>query len=680
MSAMKSILVSTLTLFVVSNPSWCATHFTVNSNTVALWTFSSRVGNTFTDSSPNGNSLSSANNFALTASPSDSAVVFTGSASLSASYLSHANASALTIAGTGRITYEVRMFLKPGQSGAGNFGGWVIGTYDGVSLQIGSDGHFQAAGQKVRNGTGYWIQEVSPPGIVPLNRWFDLSVAFDQSTGQAYGYIDGVPIQLYSTGTSNPITDPFRVSTGSFFVGNNGRDLSYQFSGTIDEIRVSNDLILGAGLPLIVGSPPATQTHFPLNSSTVALWSFASHNSGTFTDLSPNAFSLSNANNFALTSSPYDSAGIFTGTATIANSYLTHAYASALTIGATGKMTFEARVYLTPGQGGWLMGTYDGLILVVDPNGRLEADGQKVRNGTGYWIREWSVDGIVPRNRWVDIAIAFDQSNGQAYGYIDGTPFQLYSNGTNNPVTDPFRVSTGPFFVGNNGRDNYQFSGKVDEVRVSNDLVLGLGFPLIVGMPPVPNTPPTNLSYSSPTALYIVGNPISQNIPTVTGSTPLTYTVSPALPTGLILNSSTGIISGTPTTPVSAAGYTVTVTNSTGNTKSTLIFAVVVNPVDILKQPGSRSFTLKIPGSSAIVFALPKGNATCGKIEILDMKGMKVWESRIEIGSQRNILVWNGLASNGSRPARGLYLVRMTGQDFDGKQSGSITHRMVYSP
>ena len=80
------------------------------------------------------------------------------------------------------------------------------------------------------------------------------------------------------------------------------------------------------------------------------------------------------------------------------------------------------------------------------------------------------------------------------------------------------------------------------------------------------------------------------------------------------------------------------------------------------------------------MFALPKGNATCGKIEILDMKGMKVWESRIEIGSQRNILVWNGLASNGSRPARGLYLVRMTGQDFDGKQSGSITHRMVYSP
>lgn len=42
------------------------------------------------------------------------------------------------------------------------------------------------------------------------------------------------------------------------------------------------------------------------------------------------------------------------------------------------------------------------------------------------------------------------------------------------------------------------------------------------------------------------------------------WTVSPALPAGLSINSGTGIISGTPTTPTAAADYTVTATNEAG--------------------------------------------------------------------------------------------------------------------
>jgi hypothetical protein len=453
-------------------------HFPLDSSTVALWTFNSHANGTFRDWSANGFSLSNANNFALTASPFDSAALFTDSATLSASYLSHANTNALTMAGTGKITYEVRMFLKPGQSGAGNLGGWVIGTYDGVSLQIGADGHFQAAGQKVRNGTNYWIAEGSTPGIVPLNRWVDLAVAFDRSTGQSYGYIDGAPVQLYRSVTTNPITDPFRISNGSFFVGNNGTDLDYQFSGMIDEIRVSNNLVLGAGLPLIDGPPPV-QTHFSVNSSTVALWTFSTHTGNTFMDLGPDGFSLSNANNFALTASPYDSAIVFNGP----GQYLSTANSVLLTVGGTGEITYEARIYLdqySPSSnfnGEFsLVGMYEGLKMQIDTAGRLQAAAQKLdSSGTGYWYPPSSDPGVVPLHRWVDVAVALDQTTGEAYGYIDGVPIQLHGDSTN---TDLWRVSTSILTVGEDSRDNQQFTGKIDEIRVSNNLVLGKGLTL----------------------------------------------------------------------------------------------------------------------------------------------------------------------------------------------------------
>ena len=57
---------------------------------------------------------------------------------------------------------------------------------------------------------------------------------------------------------------------------------------------------------------------------------------------------------------------------------------------------------------------------------------------------------------------------------------------------------------------------------------------------------------------------------TVTGGTaPVTYTVSPALPSGVTLNDSTGVISGVHNAPVSASqNYTVTATDTDGATAS----------------------------------------------------------------------------------------------------------------
>jgi len=88
-------------------------------------------------------------------------------------------------------------------------------------------------------------------------------------------------------------------------------------------------------------------------------------------------------------------------------------------------------------------------------------------------------------------------------------------------------------------------------------------------------TQPSNLVYPQPTITATVGTAIVADTPTVMGSA-ATFTVSPTLPAGLALNSSTGAISGTPTAVTAQAAYTVTATNSAGSTTATL--QITVNP------------------------------------------------------------------------------------------------------
>ena len=63
------------------------------------------------------------------------------------------------------------------------------------------------------------------------------------------------------------------------------------------------------------------------------------------------------------------------------------------------------------------------------------------------------------------------------------------------------------------------------------------------------------------------------------------YTVSPALPAGLSLSASTGIISGTPTAVTATASYTVTASNSAGSTTASL--TITVN----IAAPAGLSYT-----------------------------------------------------------------------------------------
>ncbi|MDP2875430.1 MAG: putative Ig domain-containing protein, partial [Holophaga sp.] len=107
---------------------------------------------------------------------------------------------------------------------------------------------------------------------------------------------------------------------------------------------------------------------------------------------------------------------------------------------------------------------------------------------------------------------------------------------------------------------------------------------------------PSGLTYTNEDAAYYVGVQIPTNTPTVAGAAPITYTVSPSLPSGLSLNASTGEITGSPQAVTTQATYTVTATNTVGSTTRAIKIAVAATPIDLSISPTATG-----PGGSAIL-------------------------------------------------------------------------------
>lgn len=91
-------------------------------------------------------------------------------------------------------------------------------------------------------------------------------------------------------------------------------------------------------------------------------------------------------------------------------------------------------------------------------------------------------------------------------------------------------------------------------------------------------TPPTNFVYPQTVINATTGQAISSNTPSVGGTAP-SFSVSPALPAGLNLSATTGVISGTPTAVTPQASYTITASNTAGSTTATVQITVIAPPV-----------------------------------------------------------------------------------------------------
>jgi len=86
---------------------------------------------------------------------------------------------------------------------------------------------------------------------------------------------------------------------------------------------------------------------------------------------------------------------------------------------------------------------------------------------------------------------------------------------------------------------------------------------------------PSSLSYTPSSQTVRSGTAITEMVPSSSGGAVASYTISPALPSGITLNASNGKISGTSTQTLSGSiTYTITATNTVGSTTAeiTLIF------------------------------------------------------------------------------------------------------------
>jgi hypothetical protein len=138
--------------------------------------------------------------------------------------------------------------------------------------------------------------------------------------------------------------------------------------------------------------------------------------------------------------------------------------------------------------------------------------------------------------------------------------------------------------------------------------------------------PPLGLSYATNPAVYFVGESIADNLPTSGGGAPASYAITPALPPGLNIDSTTGIISGTPTALAPTALYKVTATNDSGYANATLTITVdEAQPVGLMYSMNPATYTRGLPipnnvpsvGGGAVVSwsivpALPAGLAFDG--------------------------------------------------------------------
>ena len=102
---------------------------------------------------------------------------------------------------------------------------------------------------------------------------------------------------------------------------------------------------------------------------------------------------------------------------------------------------------------------------------------------------------------------------------------------------------------------------------------------------------PSTITYTPSSLTLTKGTTMTTVTPTTSGGTPTSWTVSPSLPAGLALSSTTGAISGTPTAASSSATYTITATNTGGSATATVTILINDAAPSITYSPSSFTLT-----------------------------------------------------------------------------------------
>ena len=108
--------------------------------------------------------------------------------------------------------------------------------------------------------------------------------------------------------------------------------------------------------------------------------------------------------------------------------------------------------------------------------------------------------------------------------------------------------------------------------------------------------PPSSVSYAENPVVGYVGNSITSATPIVTGGAATSFSVSLVLPSGLIFDTKTGIVSGTPRAAMASANYKVTAANSYGSASTTL--TILLNGPSVFFGAGVTPFNAQIQESN----------------------------------------------------------------------------------
>ena len=106
-----------------------------------------------------------------------------------------------------------------------------------------------------------------------------------------------------------------------------------------------------------------------------------------------------------------------------------------------------------------------------------------------------------------------------------------------------------------------------------------------------------------------------------TGGTIASYAISPSAPAGLAFNTTTGVLSGTPSSTQSATAYTITATNATGSTTRTFTLTVtsVVYTVGQTGPGGGLIYYVNAAGFDCGATYSPTGSPAGGKCNYLEV-------------------------------------------------------------
>lgn len=171
-----------------------------------------------------------------------------------------------------------------------------------------------------------------------------------------------------------------------------------------------------------------------------------------------------------------------------------------------------------------------------------------------------------------------------------------------NETNAPKNVSLGANYVSVTGTTHN--AGTYTLAPYTGDFLIQTGTPIVA--PVTTYVPSVNT--------YTIGTPISPLSPANTGGTPTGYSISPPLPSGIAINGTSGIVSGTPLVASPSTTYTITASNVAGVSIPTINLTLNGNRPN-LSYPNS-SYTFPISSAITPVVISNSGGAVIGSYSI----------------------------------------------------------------